>query len=89
VRPLLIGQGANDPRVNVRESDQIVDAMAAKNIPVIYVVFPDEGHGFARPVNSIAFFAITEKLSRQVSGRERRAHRRLRQGLDRADQARG
>src|SRR5436305_10203138 len=41
VRPLLIGQGANDPRVNVRESDQIVQAMAAKNIPVTYVVFPD------------------------------------------------
>jgi dipeptidyl aminopeptidase/acylaminoacyl peptidase len=41
VRPLLIGQGANDPRVNERESDQIVDAMAAKKIPVTYVVFRD------------------------------------------------
>jgi len=70
VRPLLIGQGANDPRVNVRESDQIVDAMAKKNIPVTYVVFPDEGHGFARPVNSIAFFAITESfLGKCLGGR--------------------
>ncbi|TQK02598.1 S9 family peptidase [Herbaspirillum sp. SJZ107] len=61
-RPLLIGQGANDPRVNVRESDQIVAAMNAKKIPVTYVVFPDEGHGFARPVNSIAFNAVAENF---------------------------
>ncbi len=69
-RPLLIGQGANDPRVNVAESDQIVDAMKARNIPVSYVVFPDEGHGFARPVNNIAFFAVTENfLGRCLGGR--------------------
>jgi dipeptidyl aminopeptidase/acylaminoacyl peptidase len=61
-RPLLIGQGANDPRVNVRESDQIVAAMNARRIPVTYVVFPDEGHGFARPVNSIAFNAVSENF---------------------------
>ncbi|MEO8151939.1 MAG: S9 family peptidase [Rhizobacter sp.] len=61
-RPLLIGQGANDPRVNVAESDQIVSAMAAKNIPVTYVLFPDEGHGFARPVNNIAFNAVAENF---------------------------
>lgn len=61
-RPLLIGQGANDPRVNVRESDQIVAAMQAKHIPVTYVVFPDEGHGFARPVNTIAFNAVAENF---------------------------
>jgi dipeptidyl aminopeptidase/acylaminoacyl peptidase len=61
-RPLLIGQGANDPRVNVRESDQIVAAMDAKHIPVTYVVFPDEGHGFARPVNNIAFNAVAENF---------------------------
>ncbi len=61
-KPLLIGQGANDPRVNVAESDQIVAAMAAKNIPVTYVVFPDEGHGFARPANNIAFNAIAENF---------------------------
>ncbi|NVM75694.1 dipeptidyl aminopeptidase/acylaminoacyl peptidase [Duganella sp. SG902] len=69
-RPLLIGQGANDPRVNVRESEQIVDAMAARNIPVTYVVFPDEGHGFARPVNNIAFNAVTENfLAKCLGGR--------------------
>ena len=61
-KPLLIGQGANDPRVNVKESEQIVEAMKAKNIPVTYVVFPDEGHGFARPVNSIAFNAVAENF---------------------------
>ena len=68
VRPLLIGQGANDPRVNVRESDQIVEAMKAKNIPVTYVLFPDEGHGFARPVNNIAFNAVTENFLSQCLG---------------------
>jgi dipeptidyl aminopeptidase/acylaminoacyl peptidase len=69
-RPLLIGQGANDPRVNVRESDQIVAAMSAKNIPVTYVVFPDEGHGFARPVNNIAFNAVAENfLGKCLGGR--------------------
>ena len=59
-KPLLIGQGANDPRVKKSESDQIVAAMKAKKIPVSYVVFPDEGHGFARPENNLAFFAVTE-----------------------------
>lgn len=59
-RPLLIGQGANDPRVKQAESDQIVEAMTAKNIPVTYVLFPDEGHGFARPENSKAFNAVAE-----------------------------
>ncbi len=69
-RPLLIGQGANDPRVNVAESDQIVAAMSAKSIPVTYVVFPDEGHGFARPVNNIAFMAVTENfLGKCLGGR--------------------
>ena len=62
VRPLLIGQGANDPRVNQAESDQIVAAMQAKGIPVTYVLFPDEGHGFARPENNIAFNAVTENF---------------------------
>ena len=61
-KPLLIGQGANDPRVNVAESEQIVNAMKAKGIPVTYIVFPDEGHGFARPVNSIAFNAAAENF---------------------------
>jgi dipeptidyl aminopeptidase/acylaminoacyl peptidase len=67
-RPLLIGQGANDPRVNKRESDQIVAAMKAKNIPVTYVLFPDEGHGFARPVNSVAFNAVAENFLQPCLG---------------------
>lgn len=70
VKPLLIGQGANDPRVKQAESDQIVAAMQAKNIPVTYVLFPDEGHGFARPENNIAFMAVTENfLSKCIGGR--------------------
>jgi dipeptidyl aminopeptidase/acylaminoacyl peptidase len=69
-RPLLIGQGANDPRVNQAESEQIVAAMKAKNIPVTYVLFPDEGHGFARPANNIAFNAVAENfLSKCLAGR--------------------
>ncbi len=61
-RPLLIGQGANDPRVKQSESDQIVAAMEAADIPVTYVLFPDEGHGFAKPTNNIAFSAVTENF---------------------------
>jgi len=69
-RPLLIGQGQNDPRVNVRESEQIVDAMKAKGLPVTYVVFPDEGHGFARPENNIPFFPTSEQfLAKCLGGR--------------------
>ncbi len=52
-RPLLIGQGANDPRVTRKESDQIVAAMNARKIPVTYAIYTDEGHGFARPENRI------------------------------------
>lgn len=59
-KPLLIGQGANDPRVKQAESDQIVDAMQEKGIPVTYALFPDEGHGFARPENRLAFFGVAE-----------------------------
>jgi dipeptidyl aminopeptidase/acylaminoacyl peptidase len=59
-RPLLIGQGANDPRVKQAESDQIVAAMKKNAIPVSYVVYPDEGHGFARPENRVSFNAISE-----------------------------
>ena len=69
-KPLLIGQGANDPRVKQSESDQIVTAMQAKNIPVTYVLFPDEGHGFARPENNTAFSAVTEAfLATHLGGR--------------------
>jgi dipeptidyl aminopeptidase/acylaminoacyl peptidase len=68
-RPLLIGQGANDPRVKQAESDQIVKAMQAKGLPVSYVLFPDEGHGFARPENNLSFFAAAEAfLSAHLGG---------------------
>ena len=67
-KPLLIGQGANDPRVKQAESDQIVQAMQAKDIPVTYVLFPDEGHGFARPENNKAFNAVTEGFLGQCLG---------------------
>jgi dipeptidyl aminopeptidase/acylaminoacyl peptidase len=69
-KPLLIGQGANDPRVKQSESDQIVNAMQGKNIPVTYVLYPDEGHGFARPENRLSFNAVTEIfLSQFIGGR--------------------
>ncbi len=69
-KPLLIGQGANDPRVKQAESDQIVQAMQSKNIPVTYVLYPDEGHGFQRPENRISFYAITEIfLAKNLGGR--------------------
>jgi dipeptidyl aminopeptidase/acylaminoacyl peptidase len=69
-KPLLIGQGANDPRVKQAEADQIVKAMNEKKIPVAYVLFHDEGHGFARPQNRFAFYAITEAfLAQNLGGR--------------------
>ena len=69
-RPLLIAQGANDPRVKISESDQIVEAMESRDLPVTYVVFPDEGHGMRRPENNMAFNAITEEfLAKHLGGR--------------------
>ena len=67
-KPLLIGQGANDPRVNQAEADQIVKAMQEKNIPVTYVLYPDEGHGFARPENRMSFNAVAEIFLSQFLG---------------------
>ena len=67
-RPLLIAQGANDPRVKQAESDQIVAAMQERDIPVSYVLFSDEGHGFARPENRLAFIAIAEAFLAPVLG---------------------
>lgn len=69
-RPLLIAQGANDPRVKQAESDQIVEALRKNNVPVTYVLFPDEGHGFARPPNRMAFYAVAEQfLEKYLHGR--------------------
>jgi dipeptidyl aminopeptidase/acylaminoacyl peptidase len=68
--PLLIAQGANDPRVKQAESDQIVEAMRKNGQPVEYLVFPDEGHGFARPENQIRFTAAAEAfLAKYLGGR--------------------
>jgi dipeptidyl aminopeptidase/acylaminoacyl peptidase len=67
-KPLLIAQGANDPRVKQAESDQIVAAMKAKNLPVSYVLYPDEGHGFGRPQNRMSFYAVSEAFLSQCLG---------------------
>ena len=67
-KPLLIAQGANDPRVKQAESDQIVEAMKSKNIPVTYALYPDEGHGFARPENCLSFYGVMEAFLAQHLG---------------------
>ncbi|KAF0223626.1 MAG: dipeptidyl aminopeptidase/acylaminoacyl-peptidase, partial [bacterium] len=68
--PLLVVQGANDPRVKKAESDQIVIALRERGFPVEYILAPDEGHGFARPVNSMAMLATAEKfLAKHLGGR--------------------
>lgn len=70
VRPLLIGQGANDPRVKQSESEQIVAAIEKNGGAVTYVVYPDEGHGFARPENRTDFNARAEEfLAKYLGGR--------------------
>mmetsp|Transcript_11626 Transcript_11626/g.36812 ORF Transcript_11626/g.36812 Transcript_11626/m.36812 type:complete len:517 (+) Transcript_11626:981-2531(+) len=66
--PLLIGQGANDPRVKQAESDQIYEAMKAKGLPVEYYVYTDEGHGFARPENKLDFYSKVERFLQQHLG---------------------
>jgi len=68
--PLLVVQGANDPRVKQHESDQIVVALRDRGFAVEYIVAPDEGHGFANPVNNMAMLAATEKfLAKHLGGR--------------------
>jgi len=68
--PILIAQGEKDPRVKQAESEQIVTAMKAKNLPFIYMLFMDEGHGFARPENNIAFYGVVERfLADNLGGR--------------------
>ena len=67
-RPLLIAQGANDPRVKQAESEQIVDAMRQKNKPVSYALYTDEGHGFARPENRLHFYGIAEQFLAKYLG---------------------
>jgi dipeptidyl aminopeptidase/acylaminoacyl peptidase len=68
--PLMVVQGANDPRVNRREAEQIVIALRDRGFPVEYLCAPDEGHGFARPVNNLAMFMAVEKfLAAHLDGR--------------------
>jgi dipeptidyl aminopeptidase/acylaminoacyl peptidase len=68
--PMLIAQGANDPRVKKEESDQIVAAMTERGIPHRYLVFPDEGHGFRKPENNLKFHAAAEQfLAEHLGGR--------------------
>jgi dipeptidyl aminopeptidase/acylaminoacyl peptidase len=67
--PLLVAQGANDPRVKQAESDQIVAAARKNGKDVLYLIFPDEGHGFARPENRLKFYAAAEAfLSKHLGG---------------------
>src|SRR5258708_147196 len=68
--PMLIAQGANDPRVKQAESEQIVEAMQNKGIDYEYMLFPDEGHGFAKPENRLKFYAVAERfLAKHLGGR--------------------
>lgn len=69
-KPLLILQGANDPRVKKAEADQIFNAMKKKNIPVEYVLFPDEGHGFHKAKNNLASNAVIEEFLHKHLGGE-------------------
>ena len=67
-KPLLIGQGANDPRVKQSESDQIVQAMRKNGKPVEYIVYSDEGHGFVRPENRMHFYSRVEPFFAKYLG---------------------
>ncbi|MGY6658669.1 S9 family peptidase [Amycolatopsis sp. TRM77291] len=66
--PLLIVQGANDPRVPQAESDQIVAALRDKGLPPEYLLFDDEGHGLEKPANRLAFYARAERFLGQHLG---------------------
>jgi len=69
-RPLLLGHGANDPRVTLAESETIAAAMEERQLPIDFVVFPDEGHGLSNPRNSLAMYALVEAfLAEHVGGR--------------------
>jgi dipeptidyl aminopeptidase/acylaminoacyl peptidase len=69
-KPLMVVQGANDPRVKKQESDQIVAAMKEKNIPVYYLVKENEGHGFQNEENQIEFYKYLEAFfARYLGGR--------------------
>ena len=67
-KPLFIAQGMNDPRVKEAEATQIVEAMKQGLIPVIYALYPSEGHGFAKPTNRLSFYAMTEQFLSDILG---------------------
>ena len=68
--PMLIAQGANDPRVKQAESEQIVAALEENGVDYEYMLFPDEGHGFAKPENRLKFYAAAEEfLAKHLGGR--------------------
>lgn len=68
--PLLVGQGANDPRITKDQSDSMVEALRKRGVPVEYLVFADEGHGFVRPENNLKFYAAAEAfLARHLGGK--------------------
>jgi dipeptidyl aminopeptidase/acylaminoacyl peptidase len=68
--PMLIAHGANDPRVKLAETEQIVAAMKEKGIDHELIVFDDEGHGFAKPENNLKFYGMAEKfLANHLGGR--------------------
>jgi dipeptidyl aminopeptidase/acylaminoacyl peptidase len=70
--PLLLAQGANDPRVKKAESEQIVEAMKKNNIAYEYLLFPDEGHGFARPENRLKFYRAAEQFLARHIGKHKK-----------------
>lgn len=67
-KPLIVFQGEHDPRVNKYESELIVSEMKKRKIPVSYVLYPDEGHGFVKEANRISYLALTEKFLSKVFG---------------------
>jgi dipeptidyl aminopeptidase/acylaminoacyl peptidase len=66
--PLLIGHGLNDPRVKIEQSEKIVNTIRKNGGKVLFVVYPDEGHGFARPENNIDFAGRAEELLHEAIG---------------------
>src|SRR4029453_18757980 len=69
-KPILIAQGMRDVRVVAAESEQMVAALKQRGVPVTYITFPDEGHGFVRPENRLAFYGVTEAfLAKHLGGR--------------------
>ena len=74
-KPLLIIQGANDPRVKQAESEQIVNAMKKHKIPVVYLLYPDEGHGLARPENRLSMYVNAEAFLAEFLGGRLEQHK--------------